>query len=114
MRQRLQTRATKIAGGALTGVVALGIVAFWAGVAVFFWQALKPYRLAVADLWGLIPAGARHEVGLGLAIAGGVVLILFVIVCFAVKDEPVRYRGAGRGTHVGVDIDVADIDVSGM
>lgn len=95
-------------------VVALGMVAFWAAVAVFFWQALKPYRVAAAELWGLIPAGARHEVGLGLAIAGGILLILFVIACIAGKGEPVRYSSADRGTSVGVDVDAGDIDVSGM
>jgi hypothetical protein len=114
MRQGLRKRASKVAGGALTGVVALGIVAFWAAVAALFWQATKPYRLIVADLWGLVPAGARHEVGLGLAIAGGVLLILFVIACIVAKDEPVRRRSADRGTRIGVDVDAADIDVSGM
>jgi len=107
-------RASKVADGAFIGVVALGMLAFWAAVAAIFWQALKPYRLLVVELWELIPVGARHEVGLGLAIAGGILLILFVIACILGKDEPARPSGPPRRTHVGVDIDAADIDVSGM
>jgi hypothetical protein len=93
----------------------LTIVAFWAAVAVFIWQALKPYRLMVVDLWELIPPGARGEVGLGLAIAGGILLILFVILVI-VSDTRVGPGGSSssRSTSVGVDLDGADIDVSGM
>ncbi|MEU7903374.1 hypothetical protein [Actinoplanes sp. NPDC049118] len=98
----------------MTGVIALGIVAFWAAVAAIIWQALKPYRMVVVDLWELIPAGARPEVGLGLAIAGGVLLILFVIAGVVGKGEPAQYGGTARETYVGVDVDEADIDVSGM
>jgi hypothetical protein len=94
----------------LTGVVVLLFVAFGAAMAVIFWEALRPYRVAVAELWGLIPAGARHEVGFGLAIAGGVLLILFVIAAVLGKGEPPRRRSsAGRGTSIGVDADVSDI-----
>ncbi|WP_433720347.1 hypothetical protein ACQP2Y_35260 [Actinoplanes sp. CA-051413] len=104
-----------MAGGAFTGAVMLAIVAFWAAVAVFIWQALKPYRLMVVDLWELIPPGARGEVGLGLAIAGGILLILFVILVI-VSDTRVGPSGgsSSRSTSVGVDLDGADIDVSGM
>jgi len=117
MRQELRTRASRITGAAFTGAVVLAIVAFWAVVAVFIWQALKPYGLLVADLWELIPPGARGEVGLGLAIAGGMLLIFFVILCIVSKDKPVRPSGgrsSSRRTSVGVDFDGADIDVSGM
>ncbi|MEU8608222.1 hypothetical protein AB0C29_09490 [Actinoplanes sp. NPDC048791] len=117
MRQELRTRASKIAGGAFTGVAGLAIVAFWALVAVFIWQALKPFWLIVVDLWELIPPGARGEVGLGLAIAGGILLILFVIAVI-VSDTPAGSSGGGttssRSASVGVDFDGADIDVSGM
>jgi len=118
MRQEFRTRASKIAGGAFTGVVVLAIVAFWAVVAVFIWQALKPFWMIVVDLWELIPPGARGEVGLGLAIAGGILLIAFVILVIVTKDTPVRPGGgsgrSSRSTSVGVDFDGADIDVSGM
>jgi hypothetical protein len=99
-------RASKVAGGALTGVVALAIVAFWAGAAVFFWAALKPYRVAVAEVWELIPAGARGEVAVGLGIAGGVLLALFVIAGIFGKDQPARRDRASRGTYAGVDAEV--------
>ena len=106
-----------MAGGAFTGAVVLAIVAFWAGVAVVVWHALRPYRLLVMDLWELIPPGARGEVGLGLAIAGGILLILFVIAVIVSKDTPVGPSGGGSRSSspsVGVDFDGADIDVSGM
>lgn len=99
-------RASRVAGGALTGVVALAVVSFWAGVAVFFWEALKPYRMAVAEVWELIPAGARGEVAIGLGIAGGVLLVLFVIAGIFGKDQPVRRDRTNRGTYVGADADV--------
>ncbi|MEU8233837.1 hypothetical protein AB0C12_29990 [Actinoplanes sp. NPDC048967] len=106
-----------MAGGAFTGAVMLTIVAFSAAVAVFIWQALKPYRLLVVDLWELIPPGARGEVGLGLAIMGGILLILFVVLAVVSKDTPAEPGGGSssrRSTSVGVDFDGADIDVSGM
>lgn len=68
----------------------------------------SPSHIATAAT--LIPPGARGEVGIGLGIAGG--LLLIVAGCLG-KDEPVRHRGAARQTYVGVDIDAADIDVSG-
>lgn len=113
MRPELRTRASKLAVGALTGVVALGIVAFWAVMALFFWQALKPFRLIVADLWELIPADSRSEVGVGLAIAGAVLLILFVILGIVVKDQPAPYGRRTRGTYVGADVDGFDLDPDG-
>lgn len=97
-------RASRVAGGALTGVVVLAIVAFWAGVAVFFWEALKPYRMAVVEVWELIPAGARGEVAIGLGIAGGALLVLCVIAGVFGKDQPARRPS--RGTYVGADAEV--------
>jgi hypothetical protein len=113
-----QARASKTRDGVLTAIAGLVLLAFWAGVAVFFWYALEPYRLMVVELWELIPASARTEVGAGLAIAGGVLLVLFVIVGFVAKDTPAptpaRRSRAGGSTHVGVDIEAADVDVSGL
>ena len=103
-----------MAGGAFTGVVVLAIVAFWAVVAVFIWQALKPFWLIVVDLWELIPPGARGEAGLGLAIAGGILLILFVVLVIVSDTRVGPGGGSSRSTSVGVDFDGADIDVSGM
>jgi hypothetical protein len=99
-------RASRVAGGALTGVVVLAIVAFWAGVAVFFWEALKPYRTAVVEVWELIPAGARGEVAIGLGIAGGVLLVLFVTAGIFGKDRPARRDRTNRGTYVGADAEM--------
>jgi hypothetical protein len=115
MRQRIRARASKIGDGALIAVVGLAIAAFWAGVAVFFWLALKPYRLLVGDLWELIPAGARPATGLGLAIAGGVLLLLFILAVIAGKPARRSHAAGTPGAiHVGVDIDAGDIDVSGL
>ena len=114
MRQTVRTAASKFAGGTFTVIVVLGIVAFWAAAAVLFWSALKPYRLLVVDLWELIPAGARFEVGLGLGIAGGVLLILFVILGFVGNGRPTVAGGTSRSTYIGLDADGADADVSGL
>ncbi|WP_189330493.1 hypothetical protein [Actinoplanes ianthinogenes] len=92
----------------------LGIVAFWAAVAALFWQALKPYRLLIADLWALIPPAARPAAGIGLAIAAGILVILVVIAGIVGKNDPVPPRGTARRTRVGVDLDEADLDGSDM
>ena len=69
-------------------VVVLVVVAVGALLAVVAWEALKPFRMAAVDLWELIPAGARHEVAIGLAVAGWVLLVLFAVVGYRLKAAP--------------------------
>ncbi|GLW27776.1 hypothetical protein [Actinoplanes regularis] len=117
MRQESPTLKSKIFDGLLTGVALLGFAAVGAVGAIIFWQALLPYRMLVADLWNLIPAGARAEAGIGLAIAGGALLTFLILVGTFSKDEPGRYSGTARSGYAGFDEDGAvemDIDVSDM
>src|SRR5262245_26068545 len=98
MGQSVHSRASKIADGAFAGLGLLAVLAYWAGLAALIWH-FTPVGMLVRDLWELIPAGARGEVGVGLAIAGGVLLIGFVVLGFVVKDAPAPpRRRTGGGT----------------
>ena len=117
MHQRIHTPVSKAFSGALTGIFVLVIVSFWAVVAVLFWMALTPYRLAVVELWGLVPADSRTEIAVALSIAGAVPLTAFIVACVVDKSDPAPYESTPRERRGGLDIDLddsADIDVSGL
>jgi hypothetical protein len=114
MRQKYRARLSKVGGNALIGVCVAAYVAFRVALAVVFvlglWYASEPIRALVAWLWELIPAGARGEVGVGLAIAGGLLLLGFVALCFQVEDAPVRRSHGGGEFSFEVDAGGVDVD----
>jgi hypothetical protein len=114
MRQGYRARLSKVGDNALIGAFVAAYVAFRVGLAVVFvlglWYVSEPIRALVAWLWELIPAGARGEVGVGLAIAGGLLLLGFIALCFQVKDAPVRRSHGGGQFSFEVGADGVDVD----
>ena len=101
MRQENRARLAKLGDNALTVVLVGGYVVFRVGlygiVLLGFWY-LTPIQDLVPWLWHLIPAGARGEVGVGLGITGGLLVLGFLAWCFFGTAEPARSgHGGGRG-----------------
>lgn len=115
MRQENRARLAKLGDNALTVVFVGGYVVYRVGLYVVvlatFWY-LTPIEDLVAWLWDFIPAGARGEVGAGLGIAGGLLVLGFLAWCFLAKPEPTGrgYGGGGGGREFSYEADSCGID----